>query len=220
MCTVYKLNIAYKSWQQKHSGEHVFLNKIIFFSFSWYTTLENLSIHVSSTNVGLILTKLRWFQLFITSKNTSHNSISTILERDSNFCMGFHTVVLVKSFPLMSFQLLLLYNWYWRSYCEFQHKSKFNFDLFWKEIQIFGFTCWSTREDLSIDASITNMGLILIDEARVISFLGVRADGRIYIHDFGILIWKHVGTQKISSQSSKLRVSCRSLYASPDDRNA
>ena len=29
---------------------------------------------------------------------------------------------------------------------------------------------------------------------------------------FGILIWKHVGTQKISSQSSKLVVSCRTLY--------
>ena len=55
-----------------------------------------------------------------------------------------------------------------------------------------------------------------IDEARVISFLGVRTD----THDFGILIWKHVGTQKISTQSSKLVVSCRSLYASPDDGDA
>ena len=34
----------------------------------------------------------------------------------------------------------------------------------------------------------------------VISFLGVRTDR----HDFGILIWKHVGTQKISTKSSKL----------------
>ena len=33
---------------------------------------------------------------------------------------------------------------------------------------------------------------------------------------FGILTWKHVGTQKISTQSSKLGVSRRSLYASPD----
>ena len=46
-----------------------------------------------------------------------------------------------------------------------------------------------------------------IDEARVISFLGVRTDR----HGFGILTWKHVGTQKISTQSSKLGVSCRSL---------
>ena len=34
----------------------------------------------------------------------------------------------------------------------------------------------------------------------VISFLGVRTDRQ----GFGILIWKHVGTQKISTQSSKL----------------
>ena len=52
-----------------------------------------------------------------------------------------------------------------------------------------------------------------MDKARVISFHGVRTDR----HDFGILIWKHVGTQKISTQSSKLVVSHRSLYASPDD---
>ena len=43
-----------------------------------------------------------------------------------------------------------------------------------------------------------------MDEARVRSFLGVRTNR----HDFGILTWKHVGTQKYSTQSSKLRVSC------------
>ena len=47
-------------------------------------------------------------------------------------------------------------------------------------------------------------------------FLGVRTDG----HGFGILIWKHVGTQKISTQRSKLVVSRRSLYASPEDGEA
>ena len=36
----------------------------------------------------------------------------------------------------------------------------------------------------------------------MISFLGVRTDRQ----EFGILIWKHVGTQKISTLSSKLRV--------------
>ena len=41
-------------------------------------------------------------------------------------------------------------------------------------------------------------------------------DGQTDRHGFGILTWKHVGTQKISTQSSKLVVSCRSLYASPD----
>ena len=45
----------------------------------------------------------------------------------------------------------------------------------------------------------------------VISFLGVRTDGRTDRrtdgqtdrHGFGILIWKHVGTQKISIQNFK-----------------
>ena len=42
-----------------------------------------------------------------------------------------------------------------------QHKSKFNFELFWK-IFFFEFhTVVATREDLSIDVSITNVGLIL-----------------------------------------------------------
>ena len=43
-----------------------------------------------------------------------------------------------------------------------------------------------------------------------------RTDGRTDRHGFGILIWKHVGTQKISTQNSKLVVSRRSLYASPE----
>ena len=47
-----------------------------------------------------------------------------------------------------------------------------------------------------------------------------RTDRRTDRHGFGILIWKHVGTQKISTQSSKLVVSRRSLYASPEDGDA
>ena len=66
----------------------------------------------------------------------------------------------------------------------------------------------------------------------VISFLGVRTDGQTDgqtggqtdgqtdRQGFGILIWKHVGTQKISTQTSKLVFSCRSLYASPEDGDA
>ena len=41
------------------------------------------------------------------------------------------------------------------------------------------------------------------DEVKVISFPGVRTDRQ----GFGILTWKHVGTQKNSTQSSKLVVS-------------
>ena len=91
------------------------------FGFPWCSSSEDLSIDVSITNVGLILTKLRWFQLFVKSQNS-------------------------------------------------------NFELFWKKNQIFGFPCRSTREDLSIDVSIANVGLILTKLYKVISFLGVRTD--------------------------------------------
>ena len=45
-----------------------------------------------------------------------------------------------------------------------------NFELFWINIQILGFLWCSTREDLSIDVSITNVKTD-IDEAMVISAL-------------------------------------------------
>ena len=76
-----------------------------------------------------------------------------------------------------------------------------------KEIQILESPCCSTREDLSIDVSITNVWLILTK----LWWLLFSGYGQMDRHGFGILIWRHVGTQKISTQSSKLVVSCRSL---------
>ena len=71
-----------------------------------------------------------------------------------------------------------------------QHKSKFNFDLFWKEKKFFGLPWYSTREDLSIDVSITNVGLIL---TKLGWFLGYGQTDRWKDRpDFGIRIWKHV----------------------------
>ena len=84
-----------------------FLKNFHISGFPWCSTREDHSIDVSITNVGLILTKLRWFQLFVKSQNS-------------------------------------------------------NFELFWKKKnQIFGFPWCSTRKDLFIDVSITNEGLIL-----------------------------------------------------------
>ena len=135
------------------------------FMFPCCSTREDLSIDVLITNVGLILTKLGWFQLF----GTSQNSISNFFE---------------------------------------------------KKNQIFEFPRCSTREDLSIDVSITNVGLILT-KLWWFLFSGYgqmdrQTDGQTDRQGFGILIWKHVGTQKISTQNSKLVVSRRSLYASPE----
>ena len=61
--------------------------------FPSYSTREDLSIDVTITNVGLILTKLRWFQLF----GTSQNSISNFFEKK----LGFQAVVLMKTITLM-----------------------------------------------------------------------------------------------------------------------
>ena len=75
-----------------------FLKKIHIFGFPWWSTREDHSINVSITNVGLILTKLGWFQLFVKNQN------SNFFEKIKFW--GFHDVVLVKTFPLMD-QLLL-----------------------------------------------------------------------------------------------------------------
>ena len=64
------------------------------------------------------------------------NSISNFLKKKIKF-YGSHVVVLVKTFPL-TYQLL------------------FEFRTFLKKNPIFGFPWCSTREDLSIDVSITN----------------------------------------------------------------
>ena len=122
--------------------------------------LEDLSIDVSITNVGLILTKLRWFQLFVISQNS-------------------------------------------------------NFELFWKKIQIFGFPCCSTRKDLSIDVSITNVGDKDWYQRRQGNFSGYRQTDNVLEFAFGNMS----AHKKISSHSPKLMVSCWSLNASPEDIN-
>ena len=126
-----------------------FYEKNISFGFPCCSTREDLSIDLSITNVGLILTKLRWFQFFVISQNS-------------------------------------------------------NFEFFLVKIQIFGFPGCSTRDELSIDVSITNVGLIL---TKLWWFL---------YSGYGQT--DTVCTQNILTQSSKLVFSCRSLYASPEDR--
>ena len=103
--------------------------------------------------------------------------------------------------------------WYHQSMCTVYAKKLFTL-LY--EIHIYGSPCCSTREDFSIDVSITNLGLIL---TKLWWFL-FSGYGQTDRHGFEILIWKHVDTRKISTQSSKLVVSCRSLYASPEDGDA
>ena len=129
-----------------------------FFWFPCCSTREDLSIDVSITNVGLILTKLRWFQLFVKSQNSNFE-----LFWKKNQILGFpwcsiredHSIdVSITNVGLILTKL--------RWFQLFVKSQNSNFELFWKKSQFFFlFPCCSTRKDLSIDVSITNVGLIL-----------------------------------------------------------
>ena len=74
----FNFELKKKTSQTKYKSKFnfdFFLNQI--FMFPWCSTYEGLSIDVSITDVGLILTKLRGFQLF----GTSQNSISNFFEK-------------------------------------------------------------------------------------------------------------------------------------------
>ena len=85
-----------------------------------------------------------------------------------------------------------------------RHKPKFN--PFWKEIQFLGFPCCSTHKDLSVDVSITTVGLILTKLGWFLLSGYRQTDGQPNRQDFGILIWKQVGTQKKKKINSKLKI--------------
>ena len=131
--------------------------------FPWCSTREDLSVDVSITYVGLILTKLgRFFFSAYGNSGYGQNSISSI----SNFLKNFH----ISGFPWCStredhsidvsitYVGLILTKLRW--FQLFVKSQNSNFELFWKN-QIFGFSWSNTREDLSIDVSISNVGLIL-----------------------------------------------------------
>ena len=59
-----------------------FLKFFHIFGFPWGSTREDHSVDVSITNVGLILTKLRWFQLFVKSQNSN---FELFWKKKSNF---------------------------------------------------------------------------------------------------------------------------------------
>ena len=79
----------------------LFEKKIPISVFPWCSTREDHSIDVSITNVGLILTKIRWFQLFVKSQNSNFELFWKKFEFSD-----FNCVVLEKTFPLM-YQLLM-----------------------------------------------------------------------------------------------------------------
>ena len=102
------------------------------------------------------------------------SSILNFFEEKKILFFGFHVKVLVKTFPL-TYQLLMYRTDIDKARGDFfsRRTNKIQFRTFLKKIQIFGFPFCSTREDLSIHVSITNVGLILTKPGGI-SFLGVR----------------------------------------------
>ena len=84
------------------------------------------------------------------------------------------------------------------------------------ETQYFEFPWCSIREDLSIDVSITNVGLILRSYGDFFSRGTDRRTDMVLESSHGNIL----AHKKILTQSSKLVVSCLSLYASPEDGDA
>ena len=134
------------------------LKKIQIFGFPCRSTREDLSIDVSFTNVGLILTKLRLFQLFVISQNSYFNFKKKKKKKIGvlwcSTCEDLSIDLSITNVGLISTKL--------RWFQLFVKGQISNFKLFLKKFKFSGFHfVASTREDLSIDVSITNVGLIL-----------------------------------------------------------
>ena len=72
---------AYGNFKYSISSISNFLKIFHISGFPWCSTREDHSIDVSITNVGLILAKIRWFQLF----DKSQNSNFELFKKKSNF---------------------------------------------------------------------------------------------------------------------------------------
>ena len=126
--------------------------------FPCCSTRKDLSIDVSITNVGLIFTKLRWFQLFVKSQNLNYELF--LKKKKKNQIFGFPCCTTREDLSIdVSITNVGLILTKLRWFQLFVKSENSNFELFWKKK--IGFPWRSTSEDLSIDVSITNVGLIL-----------------------------------------------------------
>ena len=70
--------------KSQNSNFELFWKKNQIFGFPWCSIREDHSIDVLITNVGLILTKLKWFQLFVKSQNSNFE----LFWKKSNFLVS------------------------------------------------------------------------------------------------------------------------------------
>ena len=151
--------------------------------------------HPRCRHIGACWDLLEWFQAFQHKSNTSRIQFSNLFEK-KNQIFWFPCCSTREDLSITYVGLILTKPGRFFS----RHTETRGTDRIQFKFSHFGLPWGSTREDLSIDVSITNVGLILTKLWwYLFSGCGDRQTDR---HGFGILLWKHVGTQKISTQSS------------------
>ena len=180
--------------------------------------LKGTTMHPRCRHIGACWDLLEcWFQLFSTSQNTNQIQFRTFLKKKkSNFwfpCWSTREELSVDV-SITNVELMLtkpvrfLFSAYGNS--GYGQNSISNF---FEKIQIFRLSSCSTLEDLSIYVSFTNVRLILTKpgwflfsgygqtdgqtDRRTDRQTDRQTDGRTDRRGFGIIVWKHVGTQKI-----------------------
>ena len=142
------------------------------------STLKGTTMHPRCRRIGACWDLLeRWFQIFSTSQNTSQIQFQTLKKNHIFWFTCCNTREDLSVDVSITYVGLILTNPERFLFTAYGQNSILSISNFLKKIQIFGFSCCSTREDLSIDVSITNVGLILMKLWWLLtSFLGVQTD--------------------------------------------
>ena len=117
-----------KSGYGQNSISNFFEKKNQIFGFPWCSTREDLSIDVSITNVGLILTKLRWFQLFVKNYNSNFELFWKNQIFGFQWCSTSENLSIDVSITNVALILTKL-----RWFQLFIKSQNSNFELFWKK---------------------------------------------------------------------------------------
>ena len=116
-------------------------------------------------HVGACWDLLEWFQLFSTSQNTSRIQFRTFLKIIQIFWFPYCSTLEDLSVDVWISNVEVIFNEA-KVISALTDKLKFNFKFFLKKKKKkkkkIRFPCCSTHEDLSIDVSITNVGLIFL----------------------------------------------------------
>ena len=131
------------------------------------STLEGTTMHPRCRHIGACWDLLEWFQLFSTSQNKSWIQFRTFLKKNPIFwfpcCSTREDLSVDVSITYVGLILTKPGRFRFSAYGNsgYGQNSISSISNFLKKFHISGFPLCSTREDLSIDVSITNVGLIL-----------------------------------------------------------